>query len=130
MHEVTSTWVTRNWAATARMAAHEPVLVRHHSRNSVLIIDESLAAQFFTWMAEQPMPLPEIAERRVANEYQDKRDRELVKLLDAKFGVRRPREWTDAHLTIALGDIPEDRGALLAIAEEYAEVETPWWYKP
>ncbi|GAB3801329.1 hypothetical protein GCM10028798_17140 [Humibacter antri] len=96
-----------------------------------MIIDERLGEEFFTWFADQssrPHAVP--PEQSIAHEYAENHDRELVKLLDAKFSVRIPQQWTEAHLAIAVGDVPDDRAALHAIADEYADVETPWWYEP
>lgn len=114
------------------------MLVRHHGRSNVMILDERLAEEFLIWLAERPADAlattavgsDVMAEARaVAQESEAKRDRELVELLEAKFGVRRPRQWTPAHTSILIGEVPEDRAALYAVAEEYADVETPWWYK-
>lgn len=69
------------------------------------------------------------AAARAGHELAHERQRELVKLLEAKFGVRQPRAWTPAHQSILIGEVPEEPGALDAVAAEYADVEIPWWYE-
>lgn len=131
MKEVTSTWVARNWAAAANLALREPVLVRHHGRSSVMIMDEQVARDFLVWFSGQRGPTPAPAQIDQAPDgLRAEADHALVKVLEAKFGVRWPRTWTEAHLSIAIGEVPVDRNALHSIADEYADVEIPWWYKP
>lgn len=76
------------------------MLVRHHERNNVMILDERLAEEFFAWLAGRPADAltattvgdDVMAEARVVTqEGETKLDRDLVELLEAKFGIRWPR---------------------------------------
>jgi hypothetical protein len=179
MQEVTSSWVARNWAAAADLAAHGPVLVRHHRRARVVIMHEELATEFLAWVGTQligtqligaqlpgshsagsvpvgshpagsvpvgsvPVGSQVIGSRtdvaaqgmgafsvgnvadvavRCAEEKQRREDRELVALLQRKFRTRRPRTWDEPYASILIGEVPEDRAALRAVADEYSDVE-------
>lgn len=76
------------------------MLVRHHERNNVMILDERLAEEFFAWLAGRTADAltattvgdDVMAEARVVTqEGETKLDRDLVELLEAKFGIRWPR---------------------------------------
>jgi hypothetical protein len=106
--------------------------VRHHGRLRAVIVNDILAEQFLDWLSAGKGELgsPESDARaaheavaQLRNDRAEQEDRALLKMLRAKFDVRRPRVMTDAHVDILEGRLPEDRYALRAIAEEFADVE-------
>ncbi|WP_155864971.1 hypothetical protein [Gryllotalpicola ginsengisoli] len=129
MRELSSTWVSRHWAATADAASRAPVVVRNHQRRRVVIMDEELAVAFLKWYRQQAPPHDAVEEAAAALEEQQARtaDERAVKLLRAKFKARMPKIWTEAHQSIVQGEVPADRAQFEAVIAEYADMEEPWW---
>lgn len=128
MRSLTSTWVARHWAATADAAAREPVIVTNHKRQRVVLLHEELATEFLQWYAEQDRVADPIAAavEELGVQDRERSDRRLVKELQGKLQIRIPKNFTEAHHAILFGQLPDDRDALLRIAQEYADLEVPW----